>query len=488
VNGIASQVAIGVRLYFRNTTALVYGFLFPVIFLVAFAVLYRHEDVPLARHMGELLTVTALGGACFGLPTTLVSERERGVWRRYRLVPVPTAVLVTATVVTRYVLLIPAALLQLAIAIAIGMPLPQHPLDLWLAFTCVAFAFLGLGLVIAMMADTVPAVQALGQSIFLPMLIIGGVAVPLASLPEWAQRVSSFFPGRYAVQALQTSVTGRGLGDALFSVGALILVGVAGCVAGAAMFRWDAQQRFLADSRKAWVAVAVAAWIVVGLLADPSPRTGLAAPASVPAPAAMPPAAAGKDLSPAKPEPEPRPVAEASKAAKPEARRTKPASWRTVTLDDVERDIDFDQLPPDAGVVAPIAGPDDQPDASVIKQLVQLRRGLEEWAPAQVPDPAQRVRNYLYVAAVPDVFQIPLERFAPLLIFDRLQKEFDERDLVRLLYWVARHPAEGDDSALGELHRLGLGAGPSDIEQTRERVVYYAVKLLGRLTGKIAAG
>ena len=45
-------------------------------------------------------------------------------------------------------------------------------------FTLVAFAFLGLGLVIAMLADNVPAVQALGQCLFLPMLIIGGIAVP----------------------------------------------------------------------------------------------------------------------------------------------------------------------------------------------------------------------------------------------------------------------------------------------------------------------
>ena len=68
--------------------AIIYSYLFPTIFLIAFWVLYRHERVPLARHMGELLTVTALGGACFGLPTTMVSERERGVWRRYRLAPV----------------------------------------------------------------------------------------------------------------------------------------------------------------------------------------------------------------------------------------------------------------------------------------------------------------------------------------------------------------------------------------------------------------
>ena len=155
----------------------------PTIFLIAFWVLYRYDRVPLARHMGELLTVTALGGACFGLPTTMVSERERGVWRRYRLAPVRTGTLLASTVAARYVLLVLAGLLQVALAMAIGMPLPNHPLDLWIAFSFVAFALLGLGLVIATLADNVPAVQALGQCIFLPMLIIGGVAVQLSSLP-----------------------------------------------------------------------------------------------------------------------------------------------------------------------------------------------------------------------------------------------------------------------------------------------------------------
>ena len=211
MNGLLHQLEISLRLHFRNKMALLYGYLFPLIFLVVFWLLYRYESVPLARHMGELLTVTALGGACFGLPTTMVSERERGVWRRYRLAPVSTQTLVAGTVAARYVALVSAGLLQLALAMALGMPMPRHPFDLWVAFTFVSFAFLGLGLVMAMMADNVPAVQALGQCIFLPMLVIGGIAVPLASLPEWAQHVSAFFPGRYAVEALQACVTGTGL-------------------------------------------------------------------------------------------------------------------------------------------------------------------------------------------------------------------------------------------------------------------------------------
>src|SRR4051794_36776677 len=216
---------VGIRLHFRNTMALIYGYLFPLIFLLAFWVLYRHEKVPLSRHLGELLTVSVLGGACFGLPTTMVSERERGVWRRYRLAPVSTLTLVSGTVAARYCLLVVAGLLQLLLAMGIGMPLPKHPVALGIAFTCVAIAFIGLGLVIAMLADNVPAVQALGQCIFLPMLIVGGVAVPLASLPDWAQRLSTFFPGRYAVDTLQATVTGAGLEAARFSAFALLLMG-----------------------------------------------------------------------------------------------------------------------------------------------------------------------------------------------------------------------------------------------------------------------
>ena len=109
------QLKVSLQLHFRNRMALIYSYIFPTIFLIAFWVLYRYERVPLARHMGELLTVTALGGACFGLPTTMVSERERGVWRRYRLAPVATGTLLASPVVARYVLLILAAVLQVLI-------------------------------------------------------------------------------------------------------------------------------------------------------------------------------------------------------------------------------------------------------------------------------------------------------------------------------------------------------------------------------------
>ena len=265
------HLALSLRLYFRNRMALIYGYLLPVMYFIAFWVLYRFDRLPVARHMGELLTVSILAGACFGLPTTMVSERERGVWRRYRLTPAPVGSLIASAAIARYLILITAGLLQIGLARAVGAPFPEHPLQLLLVYTLVSFAFIGVGLVIAMLADNVPAVQALGQCIFLPMLIIGGIAVQLSTLPAWAQHVSAFFPGRYAVEALQACYDWTaGLGAAGFNLLALLLIGAAGCLAGTKMFRWDAEQRFIAREGKGWLAVALAAWVAVGA-ADEEP-------------------------------------------------------------------------------------------------------------------------------------------------------------------------------------------------------------------------
>lgn len=520
-------LSLALRLNLRNPMATLYGYLFPTIFLVAFAVLYRWEPVPLVRHVGELLTVTALGGACFGLPTALVAERERGVWRRYRLTPVSTASVVAVVVAARYLLLLSAALLQLVLAGAIGMPMPAHPLQLWMAFTAVSFAFLGLGLVIAMLADTVPAVQALGQSIFLPMLIIGGVAVRLEALPAWAQHLSAFFPGRYAVEAIQATVDGAGLPGVGFALAALLVTGAAGCLAAARMFRWDAGPDAVARGRRGWVAVAVAAWLAVGLTAEAlglaGPRraateppvdgeplvlvTDSAAPAPLPpdtvslaaalesiAPTARdsvaPPAAPGTpaDSAAATLPPRPAPVAPPGEPD-PAAGLPPPATaWNSVTTAHLA-EIVYDRLPPDGGVVTPIAPPGERPPtAGLEREILCVRDALPDWPPARVADPVQRVRNLLYVAALPDIFQMEqLEPWLPRVVFDRLRETVPREQLVQILFWIATHPREGATGAAGELKGVCIDTGgrPTEVALLRERTAVYAVKLLGRLTGRI---
>ena len=491
------QLAIALRLHARNTLALLYSYLFPTLFLLAFWALYRYEPVPLVRHMGQLLTVTVLGGACFGLPTTIVSERERGVWRRYRLTPVPIREIVAGALLARYVLLIVAGVLQVALAMAIGMPLPRHPFDLWVAFTGTAFAFLGLGLVIAMLANTVPAVQALGQCVFLPMLIVGGIAVPLGSLPAWAQRASAYFPGRYAVEAIDAAVIGPGIGAARFAVLSLLIISAAAVLAGARLFRWDSQHRIERAAGYSWVGVALAAWVAIGVAGEwrqdtPAARAGISGgdrgpespePGLEPTSDAPKPEARTSMPEPRAPKPQPPVSRPEARGPGPEPRGAsrEPPRWQGVTRADIDRDIVFGALPPDSGIVTPIAEPGEAPDPNQEGLLEHLRKTLPAWKPAQVDDPLQRARHYLYVAGVADIQQLTLERHIPLVVFERLQAEIPREDLIRVLYWIAMHPEEGSVSALEGLRPLRLDDQGVDVEEVRNRVAIYAAKLLQRL-------
>ena len=494
MSALTEHLRLTLRLHFRNKMALLYGYLFPLIFLVAFWVLYRHEKVPLLRHMGELLTVAVLGGACFGLPTTLVSERERGVWRRYRLTPVPTWAIVTSTVLARYVIVLTAGLLQIGLALAIGMTMPEHPFDLWVAFTFVSFAFIGLGLVIATLADTVPAVQALGQCIFLPMLIIGGVAVQLASLPLWAQHVSAYFPGRYAVEALQACVTGRGIPGARFSLLALGLVGFAGCLAGAKLFRWDAQQKFASRTGKLWLVPALAAWVAVGLLAEwrgriavpvdkelPAAPVRPATPPSGPAPAVVPPPGPPTVPPPATPVPSTPPPVAVTPPPRTLAPPPPPPPWAKLTKADTDA-IDF-QVPPDHGIVAPFAPPDELPEDFMKDQVEGVRQKIATWPPGTEGDELRCIRNLLYIAAVPDAIQLPVERYMPRVVYEHLLDTYPRDTLVKVLTYIVMNPEAG--MVIDDISDLGVEGAAGDPLLVRERAYLYAIKYIMRLTGRV---
>lgn len=503
------------RLNGRNRMALVYGYLFPLIFLLSFLALYRVEHPQLIRHMGELLTVTILGGACFGLPTTLVSERERGVWRRYRLAPVGIGTLVTGTLVARYVIVLTAVVMQLGLAMMIGRWVPAHPASLWFTCSIVMFALLGMGLVIAALADTVPAVQALGQCLFLPMLIVGGVAVRLETMPAWVLPVSAFLPGRYAVEAIQSCVNGEGLTAMTFPLSALFVMGSAGCLAGAKLFRWDARTRFSSVPGKSWLIVPAVAWSVVGGLAvaqhrllssrmdvtshlamtSSSPPSSSAQVAAVdPAPARAsadpePGGTVGRDPSTSQDQRAAAPPAVTStdipSAAPSAVRPSQPnpvEDWRSLTAFDFAA-LPIAQMPPDDGNVSPIAADDEAPAGSSAQLLKTVVDRLPAWAPGHVANPVQRVRNYLLLIGVADFAQSSIERFLPGVVVAQMLKEFPPAQLAQLLCWVALHSDEGDISALGDPLLVDLGATTLDPVEVRTRTYYYGVKLTRRVIG-----
>ncbi len=267
MRGLIPHLLLTIRLNHRNPQALIFGYVMPILFLVAFGSIFGSGGTAMQGVLGKVLTIAALGGACFGMPITLVAERERGVWRRYRLSPIGAPTLILSTILSRLLILLTSGGLVVGAAVFFyGMPWPVSVLALLIAYTATCLAFIGLGLVIAMLANSVGAVQAMGQCLFLPMLIIGGVAVPLRLLPMWAQTTSLFMPGRYGVTAIDHAVLPLlSLTDAWLALLALLLSCGAGVVAAGLVFRWDVP----APSRRATInalGVVLVTWLVLGMI------------------------------------------------------------------------------------------------------------------------------------------------------------------------------------------------------------------------------
>ncbi len=267
MRGLWQHVWITLVLNTRNRQALIFGYVVPVFFLIAFMSIFGNSQQQLAKTMAPLLVISILGGACFGMPINLVNERDRGVWRRYRLTPLGAGTFITSTIISRFILIASSVALQIMLAMWIyGVGWPKQSLFIFVAFLLITFAFIGIGLIIAGLANSIGAVQALGQSLFLPMIMIGGVGVPIRMLPHWAQDVSLFLPGRYAVELIERCYTHdfdweRAQWRAL----TLLVIGCAATVAGWKLFRWEAEER-LRPSAWGWVALALATWIAAGIL------------------------------------------------------------------------------------------------------------------------------------------------------------------------------------------------------------------------------
>lgn len=434
--GLWQHFLLTLRLNFRSGRAIAYGYGMPVLFLLGFGGVFRSGEPLLLGQMGQILTITILGGACLGMPTTLVAERERGVWQRFRLLPLSVNWLLFNVLLVRIVIVGLAILLQLVLARLIyGTPFPAHLPAFVAAVLLASGAFLGLGLIITALAHDVPAVQALGQCLFLPMILIGGVGVPLVVLPEWAQVLASFMPGRYSVELLQASIEGGGWREGGFAVAALFVIGLTGGMAGLKLLRWESESRLPARSW-AWVGGALAAWLLVGIVAFAAGRMAAVEPGTM-------------------------------------------ARLEEITEADLAG-IRYERLPDDNGFYAPLAPPLD--GQRLPHRMQEFLPRLEEWGPGKGRAVGQNVRNLLSVAAVADITQDTGERLIARAVYEQLLRQFEERELERALAWVVLNPQAG--RVLTEAPELGI-SGRADAEIVRERSGWYARKFLGRIRGEI---
>lgn len=129
--------------------------------------------------------------------------------------------------------------------------------------------------------------------------------------------------------------------------------------------------------------------------------------------------------------------------------------------------------------VAPIAiAP---PDPATASALDRVQRQIATWPPAADPDPLQRARNLLLIAAVPDLYDSePLQSQLPTLVAAELKARIPAADRTAILTAIALHPEQGSMTARETLPALGLPANVGDEAPVRNRISLYAAQLAAR--------
>src|SRR5271169_3231288 len=104
-----------VRLAMRNRTFLFFSLLMPLGFLFFFVMVFSKGDSPWTAYiLGAILTMTVMG-SFWGLSVQLVTFREQGILRRFRLAPLGAGPMLASSIVSNYLMTMPTIAIEILV-------------------------------------------------------------------------------------------------------------------------------------------------------------------------------------------------------------------------------------------------------------------------------------------------------------------------------------------------------------------------------------
>jgi len=250
----------------RNRAFLFFSLIMPLAFLFIYAGIFgRGNSQAMPYLLAEVLALTVMG-SFWGLSVQLVTFREQGILRRFRLAPIGAAEMLASSIISNYILTIPTVIIEFYLSRQIfHMSSMGNLVGVFVLVTLGIATFATLGLVIASVTNTMQETQIINQIIWFAFLFLSGVTVPLPILPKLVQKVSYFLPATYLVSGLQQSmVDNAAISDLGLDLASMLGCTVIAFVVATQLFRWEPEAK--APRRaKLWAAAAVIPFLLLGI-------------------------------------------------------------------------------------------------------------------------------------------------------------------------------------------------------------------------------
>ena len=216
-----SQMGYELRAFARNRARGLFTFIFPLMFLVIFASIFKGQHLPKRGGIAYddffvpgILAYGVISTTFVNMAISTAILRDEGVLKRMQGTPLPTWAYVLGRIGAAAVIMSAMSIVMLALgAVAWNVEVRSSTLPAVIAVMLLGtatFTTLGIGIVrFISNADSAPAIV---NFTILPLTFISGIWFVTDGMPSWMQTVAKFFPVRALANALQYAFDPRTTG------------------------------------------------------------------------------------------------------------------------------------------------------------------------------------------------------------------------------------------------------------------------------------
>ena len=254
------------RLALRNRAFIFFSLIFPMIFLFLFlGFVARGNVLAVPYWLAHVLALTVMG-SFWGLSVQLVTFREQGILRRFRLAPVGPGAMLASSILSNYFMTLPTVFIEFFFARWLfHMNNWGNLLGVALLVTMGTVTFASLGLIVASVTNTMQETQMINQILWSGFLFLSGATVPFPILPRWIQRFAPFLPATYLVSGLERVMAGgAATANVTVEVVSLAICATIAFLMSQQLFRWEPEAR-VPRNAKLWAASAIIPFLLLGI-------------------------------------------------------------------------------------------------------------------------------------------------------------------------------------------------------------------------------
>jgi ABC-2 type transport system permease protein len=267
MKALMAHIRFEIRSTFRDRSLLLMNYLFPLlVYLTIGGIMTKLNPTFKQGLIPAMMMFAILSGLVLSLPNPLVTARESGIFRSYRINGVPASHILMVPALTSFLHMVVVSLIILltgGLFFGAGTDISYGWFALGFLLVCIACA--GYGTLIGVVSKDSKLTILYSQLIFLPSTMIGGIMIPTSTLPGTLQKISYLLPTAWARQIFDVSLGAEPTAKLVWPVVILLTGGLLCFVLAAWLFRWDNQVR---DRKKSplWALLALVPYAAGALL------------------------------------------------------------------------------------------------------------------------------------------------------------------------------------------------------------------------------